>query len=90
MMKLNVAKCKVIIVRPTSARNACPVFPNINLLGKTLEVVPSYKYLGFEISASLDPDLQWARVCKAVGPFEYLLKQLKLNGWSQSILLKPF
>jgi hypothetical protein len=90
MMRLNVAKCKVIVINPSSNRFTGLVIPSLMLLGQGLEFVNSYKYLGFEISFTLDMGLQWTRVRAAVSPVEYLLKQLKLNGWSQPMLLAAY
>ncbi|RNA09272.1 hypothetical protein BpHYR1_020199 [Brachionus plicatilis] len=52
-----------------------------------LETFKSYRYLGFELSDSLDLDLQWRRVRSIVSPVDFLLKQLKLNGWSTPMLI---
>ena len=89
-MHLNVGKCKVICINPSSSRIVCPAAPTIYLLGQMLEIVKFYKYLGFELSDSLDPVLQWVRVRSIVSPFAFLLKQLKLNGWSTSMLVNAY
>ncbi|RNA24746.1 RNA-directed DNA polymerase from mobile element jockey-like [Brachionus plicatilis] len=80
MMRLNVSKCKVIFINPPRVLGSS--VPIVYLLGQMLETVKFYKYLGFELSDSLDLDLQWRRVRSIVSPVEFLLKQLKLNGWS--------
>ena len=85
---LNVGKCKVICIYPP--RFIGTSVPTVHLLGQILETVNSYKYLGFELSDSLDPDLQWRRVRSIVSPVEFLLKQLKLNGWSTPMLISAY
>jgi hypothetical protein len=55
-----------------------------------IEVVDSYKYLGFELSVSFDPEVQWTKVRSKVSSTEFLLKQLKLNGWSTSMLVTAY
>ncbi|RNA35392.1 RNA-directed DNA polymerase from mobile element jockey-like, partial [Brachionus plicatilis] len=84
-MRLNVGKCKVIFINPPRVLGSS--VPTVYLLGQMLETVNSYKYLGFELSDSLDLDLQWRRVRSIVSPVEFLLKQLKLNGWSTPLLI---
>ncbi|RNA16087.1 RNA-directed DNA polymerase from mobile element jockey-like [Brachionus plicatilis] len=84
-MRLNVGKCKMIFIN--SPRVLGSSVPSVYLLGQMLETVKSYKYLGFELSDSLDLDLQWRRVRSIVSPVEFLLKQLKLNGWSTPMLI---
>jgi hypothetical protein len=53
-------------------------------------VVDSYKYLGFELTTTFDPDAQWAKVRSKVCSTKYLLKQLKLNGWSTHMLIAAY
>ncbi|RMZ97789.1 hypothetical protein BpHYR1_031563, partial [Brachionus plicatilis] len=79
-MRLNVGKCKMIFINPPRVLGSS--VPTVYLLGQMLETVKSYKYLGFELSNSLELDPQWRRVRSIVSPVEFLLKQLKLNGWS--------
>ena len=64
-MRLNDAKCKVMIINPPLLQNPYPV---TFLLGQTLEVVKSYKYLGFTLSDTVNPDLQWNRVRSIISP----------------------
>ncbi|RNA44528.1 RNA-directed DNA polymerase from mobile element [Brachionus plicatilis] len=85
IIRLNVGKCKVIFINPPRVLGSS--VPTVYLLGQMLETVKCYKYLGFELSDSLDLDLQWRRVRSIVSPVEFLLKQLKLNGWSTPMLI---
>ena len=73
-MRLNVGKCKVICIYPP--RLIGTSVPTFHLFGQILEAVKSFKYLVFELSDSVDPDLQWRRVRSIVSPVEFLLKQL--------------
>jgi hypothetical protein len=57
---------------------------------KPLEVVTNYKYLGIEITSSLDFTMQWDRVYSLVSPTIALLKQLKRCGLSEQILVNVF
>ncbi|RNA28048.1 RNA-directed DNA polymerase from mobile element jockey-like [Brachionus plicatilis] len=84
-MRLNVGKCKVIFIK--HPRGLGSSVPPVYLFSQMLETVKSYKYHGFGHSDSLDLDLQWRRVRSIVSLVEFLLKQLKLNGWSTPMLI---
>ena len=55
MMSLNVAKCKAIVANPTSSKSTVIHPPVIIIKGQRIEIVESYKYLGFEISPQPKP-----------------------------------
>ena len=50
----------------------------------------SYKYLGVALNSILDSDQQWDRVRASTRSLPFLLKQLKLAGWSQSMLISAY
>ena len=85
-MLLNDSKCKVLYI--DNDPSAAP--PHVTLNNKQLEVVDNYKYLGININTQLDPTDQWQRVQKRIGPAQYLLKQLKLDGFKEEILVTVF
>jgi hypothetical protein len=82
-MRLNVTNCKVMHIKDST--NA--PLPNITFGGNQLEVVEKYKYLGIEINSKLDLTDQWQRIRQRIGPVTYLLKQLKLDGFKEEILM---
>lgn len=84
-MKLNTTKCKVIAIRCPPADR-----PLIRLNNTALEYVESYKYLGIEINTKMSADMQWDRVLSRVKSVPFLIKQLKLNGWSTSMLITAY
>jgi len=84
-MRLNEGKCKVLLI---NVNNDSP--PLIRLSNKPLEIVSSYKYLGIEINTELNSTEQWHRTQKRIGPVPYLLKQLKLNGFREEILVTVY
>ena len=85
-MRLNEGKCKVIFI-PDNKGTLPPV---IKLSDKPLEIVRSYKYLGIDINTDLDWTQQSERIMKRIGPVPYLLKQLKLNGFREEILVSVY
>ena len=85
-MRLNIGKCKVMHFKP---KKDSPL-PAITLKNTTLEVVCAHKYLGIELTPTLDGTAQWDRVSKLIIPNIYLLKQLKANGLRLPILINVF
>ena len=55
-----------------------------------MENVRHYKYLGIDLNTTLDSDLQWQRVQTKIASLPYLLRQLKLQGWSQHMLVDAY
>ena len=49
-----------------------------------------YKYLGIMLNSAMDPSLQWHHVEHQVNTLPYLLRQLKLHGWSQPMLITAY
>jgi hypothetical protein len=89
-MRLNVDKCKVINI-PVSSKKAAPQpQPQLTLIGQTLEVVSTYKYLGVEINDKLDNNQQWNRVHSLISSFPFLVKQLKRRGFREEILISAY
>jgi hypothetical protein len=52
--------------------------------------VDTYKYLGVDLNTNMDPSLQWQRVEKQICTLPHLLKRLKINGWSQPMLISAY
>jgi hypothetical protein len=82
-MRLNTSKCKIISFHTPSP-------PSITLNGHLLEYVTSYKYLGVLLNNKLDSNQQWERVYSSICSLPFLLKQLKLVGWSQKMLITAY
>jgi hypothetical protein len=82
-MRLNSSKCKLLAINIASP-------PPIVLHNQLLEYVTVYKYLGIELNVNLNSDMQWHRVRTLICTLPYLLKQLKLVGWSQSMLISAY
>ena len=55
-----------------------------------LEIVPSYKYLGIDITDSLDGSVHWLRISIIIRQNIALLKQLKSSGLETPILVTVF
>ena len=85
-MRLNTTKCKLLALRCPSMAD----LPMIHLNGTVLEYVDHYKYLGIELNTELRPDLQWERVASRLNSLPFLIKQLKLVGWSTSMLVSAY
>ena len=80
-MRLNADKCKIINFK----KREQPSF--ISLADSHLEIVPCYKYLGIDITETLDSRVYWERISATVRQNIYLLKQLKSNGLEEKILV---
>ena len=72
--------------KPSKSNPPAPVILN----STKLETVSTYKYLGMEISSSLDPLLQWNRVHSLISTNTHLLKQLKSSGLHEKILVNVY
>jgi hypothetical protein len=83
-MRLNITKCKILAIGHNCEQPL--VVPN-NI---PLEYIISYKYLGIQINTRLDPNQQWQRVYSLTNSLTYLLKKLKCNGWTKSMLLNAY
>jgi hypothetical protein len=83
-MRLNTSKCKVLTIG--LGRDPPPVLLN----NSALENVTTYKYLGIDLNAKLDPAQQWQRVYHQVCTLPFLFKKLKLVGWSKKMLLSAY
>ena len=82
-MRLNSGKCKILAIgAPTTAAPA--------LNDEPMESVASYKYLGVELTNSLDWDAQWKRVQQKTNSLPYLLKRLKRLGFKRDILISVY
>ena len=86
-MRLNEGKCKVLYIPDNNIDTALPL---VKLSDKPLEIVESYKYLGIDINDKLDWSQHWERIRKRIGPVPYLLKQLKLDGFKEEILVTVY
>ena len=64
--------------------------PNITLDGISLEAVDAYKYLGFQITTTLDPLKQWHHIHSNINSFPFLIKQLKRCGLEEKILITTY
>jgi hypothetical protein len=82
-MRLNM-QCKLLSIGLGASH------PTLVLNGMPLEYVDCYKYLGVELSADLDPSLQWRRVYSLVCSLPHLLKKLKQVGFSKRMLLSVY
>ena len=82
-MRLSIKKCKILVSYPSS-------LPNVKINGQKLDVVDEYKYLGFNLTSTLDWDQQWVRVKKFIRPIPYLIKHLKRIGIKTSILINVY
>ena len=85
-MRLNAINYKVIHFKPKKLSPSTPVVLN-NLV---LEVVPSYKYLGLDITSKLDSVVQWDRVYPLINKNTHLLKQLKSCVVHEKILVNVY
>ena len=85
-MHLNTNKCKLLALRCLSATDR----PIVNLNGSVLEYVDSYKYLGVNLNTEMRPDQQWDLISPRLNSLPYLVKQLKLVGWSTSMLVSAY
>jgi len=85
-MRLNTTKCKVLSIRP---KDSTPP-PIVMLNNSALEEVDTYKYLGVNLTNTLNWDAQWYRVYEITRNFPYLLSQLKKSGFRESILINVY
>ena len=85
-MRLNVSKCKVMYLKPSTTFQP----PVIKLDHSILESVDVYKYLGFHVNPSFDSKLQWNRVQPLISKNIALLKQLNSCGLREPILAAVF
>ncbi len=85
-MRLNVNKCKIINFSTKKSTAPSP----ISLNNIQLETVPCYKYLGVDITASLDSGVYWKRLESTIRSNIFLLKQLKSNGLEEKILITVY
>jgi hypothetical protein len=83
-MRLNAGKCKIVDFK----KRKQPL--TISLAGTQLEVVSCYKYLGIDITDTLDSSVYWQRLSGTIRQNIYLLKQLKSNGLEEKILVTVF
>ncbi len=78
-MRLNIGKCKMLAV------NIVP--PVVTINGVALDPVITYKYLGVDLNTQLDPSEQWQRVYTKLAAVPFVLKELKLTGFTTSQLV---
>ena len=88
-MRLNVGKCKVMVINSNKNNNIFPM-PAILIENEVLETVSSYKYLGIEFNDQLKLDKQWKSVQNKTKTFPYLVKRLKYLGFKKEILLSVY
>ena len=75
LMQLNIKKTKVMVINSTAMPN------NITINGTELEIVNSYKYLGTQLTNTLDWDEQWKLISPKFNSAFYLIKTLKNLGF---------
>ena len=78
------SKCKVL-----QLGMGAPL-PIINLNGIPLEYVSNYKYLGVELNVDMDSGQQWLRVQMQISTLPYLLRKMRIHGWSKPMLLSAY
>ena len=91
-MFLNGDKCKLIHFAAKKAEQP----PRVTIVDSKsstslqLEVVPCYKYLGIDLTSTLDSNVYWERIAGSIRQNIYLLKQLKCSGLEELILVTVF
>ena len=86
LMRLNASKCKILHF-PAKHTEQPPI---VKLSETALEIVPSYKYLGIDITDSLDSSVHWLSISSTIRQNIALLKLLKSSGLETSILVTVF
>ena len=86
LMRLNADKCKILHF--PAKRDEAP--PSIILNNTSLGIVHVYKYLGIDITDTLDSNVYWDRISSKIRQNTFLLKQLKSSGLEEKILVGVF
>ena len=82
-MRLSIKKCKILVSYPSS-------LPNFKINDQKLDVADEYKYLGFNLTSTLDWDQQWILVKKIIQSIQYLIKYHKRIGIKIYILINVY